>query len=164
MTALVPRNGDDRVYTPRPLADLVVAHFSPTGSVLEPCAGQMAFVSASMAWPSVTRVHWTEVDLGSDFFDWKTKVDWLITNPPWSKARKFAQHAYEVADNIVFLITLNHFTSLKARFRDMEQAGFGIRELALCPDPPPPWPQSGFQLGAIHIQRGYSGPWTVSKL
>lgn len=32
------------------------------------------------------------------------------------------------------------------------------------PTPPKPWPQTGFALGAVHIQRGYTGPVTFSKL
>jgi len=99
-----------------------------------------------------------------DFFDYSEKVAWIITNPPWSKARDFARHAYEIADDIVFLITLNHFLALKARFRDMENAGFAIREIALADTPPEPWPQSGFQLGAIHFQRGWNGKLRLFRL
>ena len=63
----------------------------------------------------------------------------------------------KIADNIVFLITVNHVFT-KARVRDVQQAGFGLKEILLCDTPKNnDWPQSGFQLGAIHYQRGYSG-------
>jgi DNA modification methylase len=39
----------------------------------------------------------------------------------------------------------------------MDRAGFGIKEVLLCPTPGPPWASSGFQLGAVHFQRGYKG-------
>jgi len=45
---------------------------------------------------------------------------------------------------------------MKARLRDIHQAGFGIKEIVIL-DTPKDFPQSGFQLGAFHIQRGYSG-------
>jgi hypothetical protein len=46
----------------------------------------------------------------------------------------------------------------------MEKAGFGIREVLLCATPPLPWPQSGFQLAAIHLSRGYKGQITWGRL
>jgi DNA modification methylase len=84
-------------------------------------------------------------------------VDWTITNPPWSLARQFLQHAYRVADNIVFLIPIAHVLSLRVRIAEMQQAGFRVKEILLCPTPGPPWASSGFQLGAVHLQRGYRG-------
>jgi DNA modification methylase len=105
-----------------------------------------------------------EITTGSDFFKFNERVDWIITNPPWSLARRFLQHAYEVADSIVFLITLNHVLNVRARIADMEQAGFGIKEVLLCKTPKKPWPQSGFQLAAIHLSRGYTGQITWGRL
>lgn len=161
--SLIPKGGNDVVYTPQDLADKIVKHFAPSGTVLEPSAGAGAFVKAIKKVTGRKPLE-CEIAKGVDFFDFHQKVDWIITNPPWSLARKFAIHSYELADNIVFLITLNHFTALKARFRDMEEAGFAIREIALVDTPPKPWPQSGFQLGAIHFQRGYKSKVGFTKL
>lgn len=161
-TSLVPKGGNDKVYTPQELADKIVQHFKPTGRVLEPCAGKGAFVRA-LKGQGIKPLE-CELDRGSDFFEFKEPVDWIITNPPWSLARSFAKHAYEIANDVVFLITINHFTALKARFRDMAEAGFAIREIALVDTPPLPWPQSGFQLGAIHLQRGYKARTGFTKL
>jgi hypothetical protein len=152
--SLVPKGGNDVVYTPQDLADRIVKHFQPTGVILEPCAGKGAFVRAIKDFTGRLPLE-CEITKGKDFFHFSSKVDWIITNPPWSQARKFAQHAYTLANDVVFLITVNHFTALRARFIDMERAGFAIREIALVDTPPLPWPQSGFQLGAIHLQHGY---------
>ena len=160
---LVPKGGNDIVYTPQDLADRIVNHFKPSGIVLEPCAGGRAFVNALKKKRGIKALE-CEIAHGSDFFDFHEKVNWIVTNPPWSLARKFARHAYEIADDVIFLITINHFTALKARFRDMEEAGFAIREIALVDTPPSPWPQSGFQLGAIHFQRGYKARTGFTKL
>jgi len=105
--------------------------------------------------PAASTVAWTEIQRGRDFFDWTERVDWIITNPPWSQVRRFLQHAMKVADNIVFLMTINHVWT-KARLRDIHTAGFGIKEILLV-DMPRSFPQSGFQLGAIHIARGWRG-------
>ena len=127
-----------------------------TGRILEPCEGGGAFTRACTAH-GLTDVIALEITRGSDFFEFHERVDWIVTNPPWSLARQFIQHAYRVADNVVFLIILNHVLNLRARIADMGQAGFGIREVLLCATPPLPWPQSGFQLAAIHLSRGYRG-------
>lgn len=36
----------------------------------------------------------------------------------------------------------------------MADENFGIKEILFVPTPPKPWPQAGFALGAVHIQRG----------
>lgn len=90
-----------------------------------------------------------------DFFAWWEPVDWIITNPPWSQIRPFLQHALSLADHVVSLLTINHLWT-KARQRDIRAAGFGLREILLV-EMPPEFPQSGFQLGAVHLQRGWRG-------
>jgi hypothetical protein len=81
--------------------------------------------------------------------------DWLITNPPYSLFKPFLLRAMEVANNIVFLAPINHFVT-KARLRMMKEEGFGFVKILSVPTPKE-WPQSGFQLAAVHIQRGYTG-------
>ena len=154
---LVPTGGNDVVYTPDILSKKIVEHFRPQirGKILEPCYGGGSFVRALEG--EGFRVTGLELEKGSDFFDYRKKVDWIITNPPWSKARDFLIHSYEISDNVVFLITLHHVLCLRARIRDMGFANFGLKEVVICDTPPKPWPQSGFQLGAIHIQRNFSG-------
>jgi len=56
----------------------------------------------------------------------------------------------------VYLTTINHYTT-KRRIRDMRGAGFAIKEIYNVPTPTKPWPQLGFQLAAVHTQRGYAG-------
>ena len=45
----------------------------------------------------------------------------------------------------------------KARVRMVRNAGFGYAEFLLVPTPPKPWPQSGFQLAATWLRRGWTG-------
>lgn len=164
---MVPEGGDDRVYTPPYLAKLIVEHFRPDGYVLEPCRGQGAFTEALKLSPWPVGYCWMEIDEGSDFLKDAppmTSFNWVITNPPFSKLRQFLIRSLEISDNVVFLCNLNAMIGLKARVRDVTERGFGFREILFVATPPPPWPQSGFQLGAIHMQRGWTGPCTFSKL
>lgn len=139
----------DIVYTPRDVALEIINHFKPTGKILDPCKGDGAFSD------QIPLCVWCEIQEGKDFMHWIAPVDWIISNPPWSKMREFLAHGMEVADNIVYLTSINHYTT-KRRIRDMREAGFGIKEFYCIPTPKT-FPQSGFQLAAVHTQRGYTG-------
>ena len=99
---------------------------------------------------------WCELGEGRDFLSYTQKVDWIITNPPWSKMQVFLEHGMKVSDNIVYLTTINHYTT-KRRIRDMRSHNFAIKEIYCVNTPSKPWPQLGFQLAAVHTQRDYKG-------
>jgi hypothetical protein len=147
---------NDIVYTPESLAKKIVGHFEPTGSILEPCRGGGAF---SRHMPGCD---WCEITEGKDFYKYHKKVDWIITNPPWSDITKFLTHCMEVADNIVFLVTINHLWTT-ARLRAMDNAGFAFKEVARTPwpDKSSGFPRSGFELGAVYIKKNYKGSMKV---
>ena len=151
----------DLVMTPLDLAEAMIGHFADRmeGSMLDPARGQGAFYDRI---PVHLARHWCESAEGRDFLDWTQPVDWVMTNPPWSKLRDFTRHAMKVAPNIVWLAPLTNLTT-KARLRDMDEAGFGIAELVLL-DTPKEWPQSGFQLVAAWLRKGHEGGWSVSRL
>ncbi len=152
MRQLIPTNviRNDCIETPIKLAKQIVKHFKPNGIILEPCKGKGNFMKVL---PKNTL--WCEIKKGKDFFDFNKKVDWIITNPPYSKMRKFIQKSMEVADNIVFLTTINHLW-LKARIRDIKKAKFGVKEIIIF-DTPKTFPQSGFQIGCFYLKRNYIG-------
>ena len=147
---------NDDVQTPPDLAERIVRHFRPKGTVLEPCSGRGNFLRF------LRRACSCEIKNGTDFFQWRKRVDWIITNPPWSQIRAFLQHSMETADNIVFLMTVNHVWT-KARIRDIYGRGFALKEICLV-EMPESFPQSGFQLGAVHIARGWRGPIEFSDI
>lgn len=149
---------NDLIMTPKYLAKALVEHFRPLGKILEPCKGTGNFLEYL---PKGTL--WCEIDQGRNFFEFNEKVDWIFTNPPWSKIRKFLQHSLEVADNVCFLFTINHLWT-KARLRDIQKARFGIREICLFETPPKPFPQLGFQVGMVHLKKNFKGKIKLSKL
>ena len=147
---------NDEIQTPVELAERIVNHFKPTGRVLEPCRGEGNFIRF------MPGAKWCEIKEGKDFFAWNKKVDWVVTNPPWSQIRRFLQHAMICADHVVFLVTINHLWT-KARIRDIGEFGFGIREICLL-EMPKTFPQSGFQLGAIYLSRNWRDQITLTDL
>ncbi len=152
---LVPMSNapeQDIVLTPELLAAQIVAVFADRmkSYVHEHSREDGAFFDAFP--PHVTR-HWCELSEGRDFFGWTQKVDWIVTNPPYSQLRSFLVHAMALADNVVFLTSLNHLNT-RARIRDIREAGFGARRVVLVPLPTG-WPHSGFQFAAVHLQRGW---------
>ena len=142
MPPLAPKGGNDRVYTPDDLALSIVNHFRPSGRILEPCAGKGAFVRALRGRGELSVC---ELDNGTDFFQWTQPVDWIVTNPPWSLFRTNAWF-------------------MKARQRDIHEAGFGLVEILDVPTPSSPWPQAGFSLGAGWLRRGWTGGTHFSRL
>lgn len=158
----MPKNGfksNDVVFTPPELAEAFVRHFKPKGFGLDPAMGTGAFFNAMLG-----KKDWCEIDRGRDFFDYKRRVDYIMTNPPWSKMRDFLNHSYEIADDVYFLATIgNCFT--RARLDDMQRAGFAMVELCCCETPKVGvWPSTGLQLGMVHIRRGYEGGIKLTRL
>lgn len=147
----------DVVMTPEWLAKEIIEHFSPSGIILDPARGAGAFYNNF----NTDTKDWCELSEGIDFLTYNRKIDWIMTNPPWSKMQIFLFHGMEIADNIVYVTTINHYTT-KKRIRDMRENNFSIKEIYCIPTPKGSWPQLGFQLGAMHTQRGYSGGITMS--
>lgn len=148
---LMPNNSkrEDCVQTPQDVAQKMVYYFRPKGKVLEPCKGEGNILKY------LINADWCEIKEDRDFLEYKDKVDWIITNPPYSKFRAFLKKSMEVSDNIVFLCTINHIW-LKARIRDIKEANFGIKEIWVM-ETPNTFPQSGFQVGCVWLKRGYKG-------
>ena len=148
---------NDCIMTPEYLAESIVKYFNPTGKILEPAKGTGNFLKY------LPGADWCEINEGKDFFDYENKVDWIITNPPWSKMRKFLYHSMEISDNIVFLVTINHLWT-KARLREMKHLNFGIKEIHMIPEKTKDFPQTGFRCGAIHFQKNYIGDIRLTEM
>ena len=92
-------NPNDVVFTPDWLAKHICEMFPIQGKVLEPCKGEGAFLKYL---PEDT--DWCEIAEGRNFFDYNKKVDWIVTNPPYSDFNRFLEHSLSLSDNIVFLV------------------------------------------------------------
>src|ERR1017187_3626142 len=126
-------NSNDNRMTPEPLCKVLVDYIQPTGVILEPCKGSGNFLKYL---PKDTL--WCEIDEGKDFFDFHQKVDYVITNCPWSKIKDFLQHSLEISHNICFVCTINHLWT-KARLRLIKENQFAIKDIVIFYTPPKPW-------------------------
>jgi hypothetical protein len=146
--SLIPKGGNDVIQTPIEFCKLIIDDIKPIGKILEPCKGEGNFLKVL---PDDTE--WCEITEGKDFMNYKGKVDWIITNPPFSKFRAFLNKSMEVSNNVVFFCTINHIW-LKARIRDINEKGFEIIKIVPT-DTPKTFPQSGFQVGYIHLRKKF---------
>jgi hypothetical protein len=150
---------DDVIMTPPEICKKIVRYFNPSGKLLEPAKGTGNFFKELKKFGDTD---WCEISKNKDFMNYNKKVDWIITNPPWSKIRDFLNKSMECSDNVVFLFTINHLWT-KARLRDIEKQNFGICEIIIF-DTPKNFPQSGFQVGCVYLKRYYKGDIKFSKL
>ncbi len=147
---------NDIVMTPEYIAKNLVSHFNPHGKGLEPCCGSGNILKF------LSNADWCEITKGKDFFNYNKQVDYIFTNPPWSKIRDFLRHSMQIAHEIYFLITINHIWT-KARLRDIDNNNFAIKEICIF-DTPQSFPQSGFQLGMVYLSKNYKGKIAFTRL
>ena len=150
-------NPNDVVFTPDWLACQIVSMFPIKGKVLEPCKGEGAFLNYL---PKNT--DWCEIAEGVNFYDYDKKVDWLVTNPPYSDFNRFLEHAFELADNVVLLVPVaKMFKSMGTLKTIMSYGGFvSIHTL--------PASRAGFPFGfpcAVYfMQKEYTGLTDIKML
>jgi hypothetical protein len=141
----------DLVMTPPKVAELIVQHFNPSGSVLEPAKG-----TGNILRFLPNTADWCEITEGKDFFDYDKKVDWIITNPPYSIYDQFLTHCFEVADNVVLLVPIaKAFKSMRVE-RMVDEYG-GLKEIFLIGGGQKCGFAFGFPTGCLYYQRGYKG-------
>jgi len=158
--SIAPAGNNDVVSTPQEWAREIVEFYKPSGSLCDPCAGpgDNKPFATEMGKLYSASVDFYEITEGKDFLECRKKYDWVITNPPWGKRFwPIVEHSMNCAKNVVMLVNENVW-STKHRLSSLEYFGFGIRHHLMLPTPPKPWPQSGFQLCATYIKRGWNGP------
>jgi len=151
-------NPNDVVFTPDWLAMQIVDMFDIRGDILEPCKGEGAFMKYL---PEMT-TDWCEIAEGRNFYDYNKKVDWIVTNPPYSDYNRFLEHAFKLANNIVLLVPVaKMFKSMGTLKAIMDYGGFvSIHTL--------PASKAGFPFGfpcaVYYLKRGYKGQTKIEML
>lgn len=151
---------NDCIMTSPELGKRIIEHFIkevPFGTILEPCRGDGTgfWNNLKELWNN-DDLDWCEIEEGKDFFNYIKKVDFIITNPPYSKLSDFLEYSFEIAENVVFLILIPA-AFFKKRMRLAKEAGFGIKEIIYIDTPKKPFPQMGLQFGIVHWEKGYNG-------
>lgn len=146
------KNYSDSHYTREHVARSVIEYFSPTGSILEPFAGDGAFLNNL---PMDTK--WCEIEKGRDFFLFFEKVDWIVTNPPFSDLTRVMEHAFNVSEKTVFLLPLSKIYSSMPRLKLTRDIA-GIKEHLILGTGRDIGFDIGFPFSATLFERGYKGP------
>lgn len=141
----------DVVYTPDAVARDVVAFFKPSGRILEPSAGDGAFLKYL---PDGTA--WCEIEKGRDFFAEQRCFDWLIGNPPYSVFDEWMDHSFEIAENVCYLLFVRTVYNSMPRMERIAAYG-GIRSIYVIGTASSIGWESGLPVGAVHMQRNYKG-------
>ena len=143
-------NKNDVVFTPDWLAEKICSMFLIGGKVLEPCKGEGAFMKYL---PENT--DWCEIAEGKNYYDYNDKVDWLVTNPPYSDFDRFLDHSFELADNIVLLVPIAKIMKSMGTLKKVFAYG-GIVSCHFLGGGQAGFP-FGFPVGVYHFKRGYKG-------
>ena len=144
-------NANDDVFTPDWLAKDICEMFDIKGKILEPCKGDGVFLKYL---PKDT--DWCEIREGRNFYDYKKKVNWIVTNPPYSDFNRFLEHCFNLADNVLLLIPITKLVTSWKRIKWYKDYGW-IRTIWFigtgnkCGFP------FGYPVGAVHFKKGYFG-------
>lgn len=144
-------NPNDVVFTPEPLAKIVVDTFAPTGRCLDPCRGHGAFFKYLPAGSD-----WCEITEGRDFFDYHRRVDWIISNPPHSIFNQWLLHSFEIAENVVYLVPFSKVFKSWGTLTTIAAYGGIVRIVGMPSSRAAGFP-FGYPMGIFHFQRNYKG-------
>ena len=140
----------DIVYTPKEVAQHMVEHFKPKGRILDPCKGTGVFTDL------LSGADWCEISDGKDFYDYTEKVDWIISNHPYSIFSDFLRHSFTVAENIVYLIPANKTFNSYKMMKEIADWGGIVEMNVIAPGSKLKFP-IGFCIAAVHFKKGYKG-------
>ncbi|AHK11551.1 hypothetical protein S140_144 [Shewanella sp. phage 1/40] len=155
-------NLNDKVYTPDHIVDEVLKEFLPlmgycgSETILEPFKGGGAFLDKL---PVGTL--WCEIDDGINFLDFTGKVDWIITNPPYSCFDIMLGKMLSVADNIIVVIPVNKILSSMPRLMDINNANSSIKHIHYLGSGRQIGFPFGFPVAAVYITKGFH-PTTIT--
>lgn len=115
---------NDVIYTPEEIVleimEWLKPHIKPEHVLFDPFAGGGVFYDN---FPKENKKLWCEIEKGKDFKDFDGKVDWIITNPPYSKFTDILIKSFEIADNVVYLIPHNKVYASDKRMDMIEEYG-----------------------------------------
>jgi len=143
---------NDDILTPIEISKKIIEMFKIEGIILDPFKGEGSFFNQ---YPNHIKKDWCEIKEGKDFFKYRKRVDWIISNPPYSILDEVLEHSFEIADNIVYLVPLSKIVSSMGRIRKICNYG-GVPYIYILSASKCKFP-FGFPACAIYIKRNYKG-------
>ena len=116
------KSKNDVFYTPDDLADdcISMIDIEENDVLLDPFYGQGAFYNR---FPTKNPKDWCEIEMQRDCFEYQNEIDWIISNPPFSKMTKVLNHCAKICRKGFGLI-LSCFHMIPNRFNKLEEKGF----------------------------------------
>lgn len=147
----------DTVNTKYETAKWIINYFNPQGSILEPAAGDDVFFNLFTNKEKFR----CEIKDKLDFFNWNKKVDWIITNPPYSIYDLFLEKAFSIADNVVFFVPIaKAFKSNKVQQMVINYGG--LKEIVYMGGGSKHGFGFGFPVGCLFYKKDYLGDCKIS--
>ena len=143
---------NDNIMTPIEISKMIIDMFNITGIVLDPFKGEGSFYNQ---FPKNCIKDWCEIKEGIDFFKYNKKVDWIISNPPYSILDDILEHSFEIADNIVYLVPLSKIVSSMGRIRKISNYG-GVPYIYILSASKCKFP-FGFPACVVYFKKNYKG-------
>jgi hypothetical protein len=113
---------NDKFYTPEGLVKIHLEKFKdiPEGAY---------FNEMVKMFPKCV-ISYTEIDKGLDFFEYKEKIDYIISNPPYSIIDKVLQHSVSLQPKVIsYLIGFHNLTTKRVEY--MNNNGYYIIDFHL---------------------------------
>ena len=107
------RDKYDYYPTPEWCYEKLPVDWSKFKTALEPCKGDGRIVL--FLENKGIQTDWCEIQEGKDFFDHDGEYDLVLTNPPFSLAQEFIEHAMTQAPTVIMLLRIN-FLGAQARY------------------------------------------------
>lgn|SRR5690348_4080664 len=122
-------NPNDVIFTPIKLAKEIIAacDLKPGDTILDPFRGGGAFYDN---YPDFVSKDWCELSDGKDFLQYQGKVDWIISNPPFSKLKLMIPKMASVATKGICLI-LGWWNLTSNRIRLLQKSGFTLTHMEM---------------------------------
>lgn len=118
----------DVFYTPSTLVkehlDIVMEFAKEGDKWYDPFFGEGVYYNA---YPTENK-DFSEIAMGRDFFEYKTEVDMIVSNPPYSMIDKVLEHSVSLKPRVIsYLIGMGNLTARRMEF--MNDHGYGLAEL-----------------------------------
>lgn len=146
-----PEVKEDIVYTPVKVSKHIIEFLNPKGKILDPCKGDGAFYNYLP-----NKKLYCEITEDKDFFYFNEKVDWIIGNPPYSIFEDFLRHAFDISDNVSYLVPTNKIFQRQIIMELINKYG-GIKSIIIYGSGQLIDFPFGFSVGNFHFKRGYKG-------
>ena len=99
-------NAQDFYATPPWCYENLDIDWSMFSSAHEPCRGD-GRIQFFLEEEHSLACTYSEINEGKDFFDWTEGTDLILTNPPFSLAQDFIDHAVAFSNTCIMLLRIN---------------------------------------------------------